>query len=130
MTRPAGLLLWLPFALLLFILPFPGTVALRLLCLSAAVIVAAINWRRLQPPPLSCKSALLLWGGLALLSIGYAVEPAYSLAEIKNEVGYTMMAFVAFFAMTDSAIKLKGCLATVLGVATLIALWALLVAQG
>jgi putative inorganic carbon (HCO3(-)) transporter len=90
----------LPFMLLLFILPFPGTVALRLVCLAAAFLVAIALWRRLAPPPVPCKPALLAWAAVALLSLAWAVDPAYSLGEIKNEILYTMMAFVSFFAVT------------------------------
>ena len=41
----------LPFMVLLFILPFPGTVVLRLACLAAAFLIVVISWRRLSPPP-------------------------------------------------------------------------------
>jgi putative inorganic carbon (hco3(-)) transporter len=97
----------LPFMLLLFILPFPGTVALRLACLAAAFLVAAFLWRKLAPPPVPCRLALLTWVAVALLSLAGAVDPAYSLGEIKNEILYTMMAFVAFFAVTRSEADLK-----------------------
>ena len=35
-----------PFMALLLILPFPGTVTFRLVCLSAAFLVAITLWRR------------------------------------------------------------------------------------
>lgn len=124
------LLLGLPFGLFLFILPFPGTVALRLLCLTAIFVIALLGWRDLQPPELPCKPMLLIWAGLALLSLTYAVDPAYSLGEIKNEIGYTMMAFVAFFAMTKDSARLNRCLAAVIAVAMLVAGWALWAGQG
>jgi O-antigen ligase len=90
----------LPFMALLFVLPFPGTVALRLLCLAGALLVAIALWRRLAPPPVPCKLALVFWALVALLSLAGAVDPDYSLGEIKNEILYTMMAFIAFFAVT------------------------------
>ena len=130
MTRATEWLLGLPFALLLFVLPFPGTVALRLLCLAAIFVVAMTQWRRIGTPPLPCKAVLLAWAALALASLAYAVDPAYSLGEVKNEVGYTMMAFVAFFAITENYSKLRVWLVTALAAATLVAAWALLVAQG
>src|SRR5207249_8492814 len=83
---------------LLFILPFPGTVALRLLCLAGAFVVAIALWRRLAPPRIPCKPALVFWALVALLSLAGAVDIPYSLGEIKNEILYTTMAFVAFFA--------------------------------
>ena len=77
----------LPFMVLLFILPFPGTVALRLTCLAAAFLIAIASWRRLAPPALPCKWAIALWAGVVIASLVYAVDPSYSLGEIKNEIG-------------------------------------------
>src|SRR2546426_4541519 len=64
----------LPFMVLLFILPFPGTVALRLLCLAGAFVVAIALWRRLAPPRIPCKPALVFWALVALLSLAGAVD--------------------------------------------------------
>jgi putative inorganic carbon (hco3(-)) transporter len=97
----------LPFMLLLFVLPFPGTVALRLASLAVSFLVAIALWRRLAPPAIPCKPALLAWMAVALLSLVWAVDPAYSLGEIKNEILYTMMAFVAFFAVTRDEADLR-----------------------
>lgn len=97
----------LPFTALLFILPFRGTVALRQTCLAAAVLLAVFLWRRLAPPRVPCKLAFGAWALIALLSLAGAVDPAYSLGEIKNEIVYTMMAFVAFFAVTRKESDLK-----------------------
>jgi len=129
-ARLVELLLALPFVVFLFILPFRGTVALRLLCLSAAIVIAVSLWRRLDTPRIPCKPALFAWAGLALLSLGYAVDPAYSLGEIKNELGYTMTAFVAFFAMTNSRAKLLLWMLAVLSAITVISIWALVIWQG
>lgn len=100
----------LPFVVFLFILPFPGTVALRLMCLVAMVLIAAFSWRSLAPPPVPCRWAIALWAGVVLASLGYAVDPAYSLREIKNEVGYSLMAGIAFFAWTrdEDSLRLAG----------------------
>jgi hypothetical protein len=97
----------LPFMLLLFILPFPRTVALRLACLAAAFLIVVISWRRLTPPPFPCKWAIALWAGVAIASLHFAVDPAYSLGEIRSEVGYALMAFVAFFAWTRDEKRLR-----------------------
>lgn len=98
---------WLlaPFALLLVILPFPGTVAARLMFLLAAFLLAARLWwtQRSQEPPLPGKAAIGLWAAVCVLSVAYAVDPAYSINEIKNEVGYTMMAFFAFFVVAGDS---------------------------
>ena len=92
----------LPLAVFLFILPFPGTVALRLLCLAAGLIVCAWIWHKEGFPAVPAKTVLLLWGGCALLSLLGAVDPAYSLIEIKNEIGYSMAAYLGFITLTRS----------------------------
>lgn len=97
----------LPFLLLLAVLPFPGTVALRLLCLAAAFAYTVYAWRRLAVPSFPIKAALAVWALVVLASLSYSVDPAYSLGEIKNELGYSMMTFVAFFAMSSNEKKVK-----------------------
>src|SRR5258706_14661223 len=44
---------------------------------------------------------------VAFLSLAWAVDPAYSLGEIKSEILYTMMALVAFFAVTRDETDLR-----------------------
>lgn len=110
----------LPFMVLLFILPFPGTVALRLTCLGAAFLIVVIFWRQLTPPPFPCKWAIALWTGVVVGSLIFAVDLGYSLGEIKNEVGYALMAFVAFFAWTRDEKRLRlSCLAVLAGFAVI-----------
>src|SRR5260221_4377921 len=99
MTRTLTLL---PSMLLLFVLPFPGTVALRLACLAVAFLVAIALWRKLAPPPPPCKPLLLAWMAVAFPSLAWAVDPAYSPGEVKNQIVYTMMAFGSFFALTPA----------------------------
>lgn len=91
---------WLPFALLLVILPYPGTVAARLLLLLISFFVAATWHFRAEPAMravLPCKPALVLWWVVSFASLSYAVDPAYSLGELKNELGYALLALSAFF---------------------------------
>lgn len=91
----------LPFAMLLVILPFPGTVAARLLLL--AICFAIAQWRWWLVPgvraAIPCKAVLGVWIAVCLASLTYAFDFAYTLGELKNEIGYTMMAFFAFFAV-------------------------------
>jgi putative inorganic carbon (HCO3(-)) transporter len=115
----------LPFMALLFVLPFPGTVTLRLLCLAGALLVAIALWRRLAPPPVPCKPALAFWALVALLSLAGAVDPGYSLGEIKNEVLYTMVAFVAFYAVTREENDLKRLSIALFAGALVMCAWAL-----
>jgi O-antigen ligase len=116
----------LPLAVFLFILPFPGTVTLRLLALASGLLVCAWSWHKDGFPQIPARLALLLWGGFALLSLATAVDPGYSLGEIKNEIGYTMAAYLAFITLTRTradAVFLLGAL--ILGSLALaaIALW-------
>lgn len=91
----------LPFALFLIILPFPGTVAARLLLLVMCFSIALWLWWRVPASraTIPCKPALGAWLAICLASLAYAFDPAYTLGELKNELGYTMMAFFAFFAI-------------------------------
>jgi O-antigen ligase len=113
----------LPLAVFLFILPFPGTVALRLLALAAGLVLSAWVWHREGFPQVPAKAALLFWLGCALLSLVWAVDPAYSLGEIKNEIGYAMAAYLVFLTLTrtraDAAFLLS---ALILGTLLLAAL--------
>jgi O-antigen ligase len=101
---------FIPFFMLLAILPFPGTVALRLSCLAVAFAYVIYAWKRLAVPTLPCKYILAAWALLAFASLFYAVDPAYSLGEIKNELGYTILAFVAFFAISGDERRMQGML--------------------
>lgn len=113
----------LPFAGFLFILPFPGTVAFRLLCLAAVFLMAVFAWRRFAPPPLPARAAIVLWALVAGASVLYSFDPAYSLGELKNEVGYALMAYVAFFTFVRGP-REHGVLLAALGLAVaLISLW-------
>jgi len=91
-----------PFAVFLFILPFPGTVALRLLALAVGAVVCAWSWHKEGTPQVPAMYALLFWGGCAFFSLTTAIDPAYSLGEIKNEIGYAMAAYLGFLTLTRS----------------------------
>lgn len=95
-----NLALW-PAAILLFSLPFTHTVAVRLLSLAIAAAMTFLTWRSRPTPPVPFKGPLLLWAGMALLSLTWAIDPGYSLGEIKNEIGYTMLAFLTFYSLTQ-----------------------------
>lgn len=94
-------LVLLPFALFLIILPFPGTVAARLLLLAICFGIALWQWLR-HPETraaIPCKAVIGVWLAVCLASLAYAFDADYSAGELKNELGYTMMAFFAFFAI-------------------------------
>lgn len=92
-------LLLLPFALFLIILPFPGTVAARLLFLATCFGIALWQWWRVPGAraTIPCKPVLGAWIVVCLASLAYAFNFSYTLRELQNELGYTMMAFFAFF---------------------------------
>ena len=92
----------IPAAVFLFILPFTHTVALRLLCLAVASLTALYCASRRPRPSLPLRLPLLFWAGIALLSVIWSIEPSYSVGEFRNEVGYAMLAFLAFFYLTES----------------------------
>jgi O-antigen ligase len=114
-----------PFMALLLILPFPGTVTLRLICLSVTFLIAIVLWRRLAPPTVPCRLPIAFWASIALLSLLGAPDPGYSLGEIKNEIVYTLIAFVAFFAVTRDEGDLKRLLSSLLAGALVICVLAL-----
>lgn len=92
-----------PLGVFLFVLPFAHTVALRLSALGAAVLVVLTHrdaLKRLVRVPLQLPIAL--WAGLAFASLAWAVDRAYSLREIGNEIGYPLLAFCACYAMAAS----------------------------
>jgi O-antigen ligase len=92
---------WLPFALLLIILPYPGTVAARLLLLLTCFAIATWHWLRRPAMRIGipCKPALGLWLAVCLASLAYSHDVNYSVGELKNELGYTMMVFFAFLVL-------------------------------
>ena len=106
----------LPLLVFVAVLPFRGTATARLACLAAAGLIVAMSWRRLAPPALPCRWTIGLWAGVALGSLLVAVDPAYSLREVKSEVGYALIAFVVFLAWTRSEERLRlACLAVLAG---------------
>src|SRR6266446_1794287 len=116
LVRPAAL----PFIVFVAILPFRGTVTVRLACLAVAGLIVAVSWRRLAPPALPCRWTIALWAAVALGSLLAAVDPAYSVREIRSEVGYALVAFVAFLAWTRSERRLRlACLAVLVGFAAI-----------
>lgn len=116
----------LPFALFLAILPFPGTVALRLLCLVAAAAVALFLWWRQSAarPTIPCKPVLILWISLAALSVAYSAIPGYSLGEFKNEIGYTMLAFLSFLVIARNRETVERLLVALAAGFAIIGVWA------
>ncbi len=114
-----------PFLVLLAALPFPHTAALRIACLVAALVVAVAHWRRSAVPAVPCKAAIGLWVVLSLLSLVWAHDRAYSLGEIKVEILYPLMAYLAFFAFTRDASRLRAQMIALSYGAALLSAWAI-----
>lgn len=94
-------------SLFLLVVPMPHTVSLRLIALAYLVVASVILVRRDGMPPLPLKWPLLFWAGLAVISVSWAVQPAYSLGEINNEIVYTMLAFFVFYGQTRAGAQWK-----------------------
>lgn len=109
-------LLPVPFAVLLCSLAFPTADAVVLPSLIAAFLIAVTSWRQLAPPSFPCKWTTAVWVAVAIVSLHFAVDPVYSLGEIRSEVCYALMAFVAFLAWTRDEQRLRlACLAVSAG---------------
>ncbi len=111
---------------LLFLLLFAHVTALRSIALVITVAAAAYAWRKHPGPPIPLKLPLALWIGMALLSLAWARDPAYSFGEIRSEIGYDIVYFVAFFALTRERWQwttFRGALLAGLATMTGIAVW-------
>ncbi len=94
-------------SIFLFILPFTHTVTLRLSMLGIAFLTALYIWRKEETPSLPLKLPLILTALIAIASIFWAVDPGYSMGEVKNEIGYTFIAFFTFYTLTRSDKELR-----------------------
>jgi len=94
-------------SIFLFILPFTHTVALRLSMLGIAFLTALYIWHKEEHPSLPLKFPLILTAFISIASLFWAVDPQYSFGEVKNEIGYTFLAFFTFFILTKSDKELR-----------------------
>jgi len=116
-----------PAGLFLCLLPINHTMALRMLCLFLMAGGALYGYFKAGAPALSIKFPLALWVGVALLSLVWSFDPVFSLNEIKTEIGYGLLAFLAFYVLTRSGQVWRlwlYCLAVGLLVTVALALWA------
>ena len=117
----------------LFVLPFPGSVSIRLACFIVAFGAAVYLWRRLEVPAVPIKAAIAAWAAIAIASALYAFDTAYTIGEIKNEVGYSLIAFLALFALTTDERRLRlalGAVAAGLAVMAVAAIGGFLLGRG
>lgn len=109
---PAALYWALGFAtVFLCAAPAPHTIALRhiALVIAATIAIFALGRRGLADVwrDLPLKGVFAAWAALALLSLLWAVTPAYSAREIKNEVFYPFLTYAVFFAIARGGIQLR-----------------------
>lgn len=97
----------LPACLLIVVLPFTHTVALRLWLLAAAFGIAVWTWRREAHPAIPARNLLLAWAAFALASLAWSTDFEYSNGEVVNEIGYAMAAYFGFFALTRTEEDLR-----------------------
>jgi O-antigen ligase len=88
-------------AVFLFVLPFAHVTALRSISFAVAVVLAALAIRRLPLKSIPMKVPFVLWAAAALASLLTAIDPAYSLDQIKGDVLYPALAFLVFFVFTN-----------------------------
>ena len=106
----AGWLLAGATAALLFIAPAAGSAGLRGAML--AIAAGALAWSRgpllgrdLREMPRAFVLAFFAWAALAALSVLWSVAPAFSLSELRPEVGYGLAAFAIFFSAARSVAR-------------------------
>ncbi len=100
-------LMLFPAAVLLFILPFTGTIALRLTALALTLGIATWLWFRQPRPPLPLKIPLALWTSLAAASILWSVHPDTSIKEFRHEILFGLAAFFSCYVITRSQREIK-----------------------
>lgn len=82
-------------AIYLWTLPIGHTIAVRHLAFFPLVLLTFwAAWKQRLELHLPLALPWLLYGGIALLSVSYAINPAYSLGEVKKEVGYAMLSML------------------------------------
>lgn len=110
-TSPA--LYWaLGFAtLFLCAAPAPHSIAVRQIALVVAALIVIFTLGRAGLKDLFAamplRAVFAAWAALALLSLWWAVTPAYSAREIKNEVFYPFLTYAVFFAVARGGIQLR-----------------------
>ncbi len=77
-------------------------------------------------PPLPGKGYIAFWALVCLASVAYAVDPMYSLREVKSEVGNSMLACFAFFVIAASPERARTLLRALAAGLAFIGGWAIL----
>ena len=97
-----SLLLLLPAAIYLFVLPIAHTTGLRNTVFAVSVLSVLLTWRAIRLPPIPLKIPFAVWFGFALLSLTQAIRLKYSIGEIKGEIVFGFLTFLIFYRTTRS----------------------------
>lgn len=109
------------------VLPTAGTVALRNALFFSALLLtlfAAARWKVALRLPFALQ--WLVYAAIAFASLTHAIDPTYSLGEIKAEVLYGIIATLlaaTWFTRTEAVEKLLGLLVGASAVMALVACW-------
>lgn len=83
------------FAIYVLVLPIGQTIALRNLAfISLTVLTLWLVWRGRIRPIFPLVWPWLIYAAVAILSLSYALDPLYSLGEIKREIGYGFLILI------------------------------------
>lgn len=101
--RRFALVFWVCLTVFALVLPVAGTIALRNLALLGMLAAfAATLWRQRRWPLAPLWLAWLAYGLAATMSLWYAIDPIYSLGEIKAEILVpVMVSIIAANAITN-----------------------------
>src|SRR5690242_7752894 len=84
----------------LVLAPFPGSAGLRISMLLAGALLLVLRPRELRLAfselPRGVAAAYAAWAALAIASLAWSVQPAYTRAELKAEILYGAIAFLVF----------------------------------
>jgi len=95
-------LLLLAPAIYLFVLPIPHTTALRTIAFAVSVLLLLRTWRSAPAPSIPLKAPVAAWFALALVTLIWAIRPAYSISEIRTDILQGFLTFIIFFKATRS----------------------------
>ena len=94
-------------ALFLFAAPFAASAGTRAACLIIATLSIAFggSWREMASrlPARAITTAIAAWFLLAPLSLAWTRNASYTLAELRGEAFYDLLAFIVFLALASDA---------------------------
>jgi O-antigen ligase len=112
----------------LFLAPFTGSAGLRTAVLLLAAIALAASWRTHVAPyaqriPLAIAATFAAWALLAVASLMWSVDRAYTLYELRTEIAYPVLAVAVFFLVAQQPGRWRTwCIALLAGTAVVFAL--------